>query len=104
MSYYSTTILARSPQAYWRLDESSGTVAHDATANAYNGTLSGTITYNQAGAISHDLTWVGSYQAGELDEATLYNYVLSPAQILQAFIIGTQLRSGGCALMASGTG
>ena len=51
---YAATILADNPVAYWRLDEASGTVAHDLTSNGDNGTLVGTITYSQAGAIIGD--------------------------------------------------
>ncbi len=55
MSFYSATILADSPQAYYRLDESSGLVAHDETANHYTGVLSGGgITFAQVGALSGD--------------------------------------------------
>ena len=54
MSAYSSAILADSPQAYYRLDESMGTIAYDSTSNGYNATLSGTYTQNQPGAISGD--------------------------------------------------
>lgn len=54
MSAYSSAILADLPQAYWRLDESSSTIAYDSTANGYNATLTGTYTQNQPGAISGD--------------------------------------------------
>lgn len=49
---YASIILADNPQAYYRLDESSGTVANDLTANAYNGTYSGSgVTLGQVGAL-----------------------------------------------------
>jgi len=54
MSLYSATILADSPQAYYRLNESSGTVATDSSGHGYNGTLSGINAYSQAGAIVGD--------------------------------------------------
>lgn len=54
MSSYSSTILGDTPQAYWRLDESGGNTAYDATGNGYNATLYGSYTQNQAGAIAGD--------------------------------------------------
>lgn len=39
---YSSEVLADSPVAYWRLDETSGTSAADATGNGRTGTYSGT--------------------------------------------------------------
>lgn len=62
MSYYST-ILADTPTIYYRLNESSGTVAHDFSGNSNNGTLYGTITYSQTGAI-----------AGDSDTALAFDY------------------------------
>ncbi len=54
MSSYTTAVLADSPLAYYRLGETSGTTAHDSTTSGYNGTLNGTISLNQAGAIQGD--------------------------------------------------
>ena len=54
MSYYST-ILADSPQAYYRLDETSGLVANDSSGNGHNATLPASgITYSQTGALVGD--------------------------------------------------
>jgi hypothetical protein len=54
MSYLST-ILGDNPTAYWRLDETSGLVAHDSSGNGYNATLPASgITYGQPGAIVGD--------------------------------------------------
>ncbi len=49
---YGSTIYDSSPNFYWRLDESSGTVAHDITPNANNGNYSGGVTFGAAGAIT----------------------------------------------------
>ena len=48
MSYDSTILAESNLTAYYPLNELSGTVAHDLTANAFNGTLNGGITLNQA--------------------------------------------------------
>lgn len=52
---YSSTILADTPQAYYRLDQTSGTTAVDSSGNGYNATLPSTgIVYSQTGAIIGD--------------------------------------------------
>lgn len=51
---YASTILADNPTAYYRLDETSGTTAHDATSNHYDAALSGGFTLSQPGALSSD--------------------------------------------------
>lgn len=50
---YSSTILADNPQAYYRLDETAGTVATDSSGNGYTATLSG-VTLSQPGALTGD--------------------------------------------------
>ena len=47
MSYDSTILAESNLIAYYELNETSGTTAHDATSNHYDGTLHGTITLNQ---------------------------------------------------------
>jgi hypothetical protein len=54
MSNYSAMILADNPIRYFRLNEGSGTVAHDLSSSGQNGTLGGTITLNQPALISGD--------------------------------------------------
>ena len=51
---YSSTILADSPAAYWRLGESSGTSAADATSHGNTGTYTGGFTLGQPGALFGD--------------------------------------------------
>jgi hypothetical protein len=49
---FSSLILSDSPVAYWKLDEASGTMMIDSTANAHNGTYTAVgITYQAVGAI-----------------------------------------------------
>jgi PKD repeat protein len=49
---YGSTIYDASPNFYWRLDESSGPVAHDVTPNSINGNYAGGVTFGTAGAIT----------------------------------------------------
>jgi RHS repeat-associated protein len=62
---YSSLIASASPVAYWRLGESSGTTATDATSNHLNGTYSGTYALHLGGAIVSDantsVTFAGGY-------------------------------------------
>lgn len=51
---YASTILALLPLAYYRLGEPSGTTANDSSTNGYNGTIGGTVTLGQPGAIALD--------------------------------------------------
>ena len=53
-SDYRQRVLAKRPIAYWRLGESKGPNAFDATKHAYNGTFHGTPTYGEVGAIRQD--------------------------------------------------
>jgi hypothetical protein len=48
---YEQAVLADHPVAYWRLGESSGPVAVDATGHGHNGIYHGHITYGEAGVI-----------------------------------------------------
>lgn len=59
---YSDIVLANSPAAYWRLEETSGTTAEDSTANNRDLTLVNTPTLDVAGAISGSkaMTFTGS--------------------------------------------
>lgn len=59
---YAATILADSPVAYYRMNESSGVIAHDATSNHYDATLTGSFTLSQPGAI-----------VGDTDTSILFN-------------------------------
>ena len=49
---YGSTVFDATPDAYWRLDETSGTVAKDITPNGANGNYSGGVTLGVPGAIS----------------------------------------------------
>lgn len=50
---YSSTVLGLSPGGYWRLGESSGTLA-DSSGNANTGTATNSPTYGQTGLLTND--------------------------------------------------
>ena len=53
-SVYRAAVLADMPLGYWRLGETSGTVAHDETGNGHDGTYTGTFTLGTPGALVGD--------------------------------------------------
>jgi hypothetical protein len=53
---YATLVLASSPLFHWRLGDTSGTTATDASGNGRNGTYNGSPTLNQPSLLPGDLT------------------------------------------------
>jgi Concanavalin A-like lectin/glucanases superfamily len=53
-SAYEKAVLAKKPVAYWRLGEAKGPTVFDKTANRHNGTVHGTPTFREPGAIRGD--------------------------------------------------
>ena len=51
---YASTVLADTPLAYYRLDETSGTTAADSSGHGSNATYSSGITYSASGALLND--------------------------------------------------
>jgi len=51
---YSGTVLADGPMAYWRVDEASGTVAHDASGHGNDAQYVGGVTLGTGGALIGD--------------------------------------------------
>jgi hypothetical protein len=46
---YRAAVMADTPSGYWRLDETSGTAAADASGNGNAGTYAGGVTLNEPG-------------------------------------------------------
>jgi hypothetical protein len=64
---YRDTILQDTPVAYYRLGESSGTVATDSSGNGNTGTYSGSgITYSQAGALRSDPNTAAAFATAQV--------------------------------------
>ena len=57
---YATEVLADSPAVYWRLDETSGTTATDASGNANHGTYGSGVTLDQIPLINAGRSIVGA--------------------------------------------
>ncbi|RYD63047.1 MAG: LamG domain-containing protein [Verrucomicrobiaceae bacterium] len=71
-SSITTAILALSPYVYWPLNETSGTVIADASGNARNATLSGSVTLAQTGPDggANAMTFI----AGRVTAGTTWNH------------------------------
>lgn len=67
---YATVLLALSPTMYWKLDETSGTTAADASGNGNTGTYNGTYSLQQASLID-DGTWAVSFTDGYIRRANI---------------------------------
>lgn len=72
---YEANVLADKPQAYYRLNEASGTSVADISGHGYTGTIHGSVTFGQSGALA-----VSTDTAMQLDGSTAY--VSLPAILL----------------------
>ena len=66
---YQQTVLNDTPSAYWRLGETSGTTAGDASGNARNVTLSGTYLLSQPGLLTGDTNTAVRFRNATTDGA-----------------------------------
>lgn len=57
---YDEEVMADSPLAYWRFEETSGTTATDETANSHDGTWNGSPTLGATGKVGNAVTLDGS--------------------------------------------
>ncbi|MDQ3933069.1 MAG: Ig-like domain-containing protein [Actinomycetota bacterium] len=64
---YEDTVKNDSPSAYWRLGETSGLVATDASGNGRNGTYSGTYLLNQTGLVTGDTDKAVTFRNATVD-------------------------------------
>jgi hypothetical protein len=51
---YASLVLQQKPKGYWRLNETSGTTAHDLSGNGNNGTISGHVTIGEPSLLVGD--------------------------------------------------
>jgi hypothetical protein len=75
---YASMVLADSPAGYWRLGETSGTAAADASGHGSTGTYTGGVTLGQAGAIS-----------GDADKSALFDGTSGYVSIADAAVLRT---------------
>ena len=65
-SSYAARVLGDAPIGYWRLDETSGTVAHDSSGHGHDGTYGSNVVLGQPGLVGDGFsaTFDGSQDAG----------------------------------------
>lgn len=86
---YASVVLADKPVAFYLLNETAGTVAHDASGHGNTGTLQGGIVLNQRAEGGWALD-------GALQACAIYATALTPAQIRTHYNAGrTALRMTG---------
>jgi len=104
---YQQTLLADSPTAYYRFDESSGTTANDSSGNGYNGTYASSgVTLGQTGAIvgSSDTAVLFDGIAGEMTSPAGVNTAGWSAFTIEAWVKLTSLPASKAVLAANDTG
>ena len=109
---YPATLLADSPLAYWRLNETSGTVAYDA-AGAFNGTYASGATQGVAGPRPPAFTGFETTNTGtEFYNTTANSYVTVPALNLRTntvtilawlYPVGSQVDYSGLLMTRAGS-
>jgi hypothetical protein len=83
---YESVIRATGPLAYWRLDESTGSAAADATGHGNDGTYIGDLTLGAAGAIKSDSASKSVYlNPHQLSTPTGYVRVGNPFAVSSEF-------------------
>jgi hypothetical protein len=75
---YPQAVLGDNPVAYWRLDESGGTVAHDYWGG-HNGMIYGQMTYGQPGALAGDPNTAARFDGSSTYVEVPYSADLNPA-------------------------
>lgn len=70
---YRATVLADTPAVYYRLGETSGTAAADASGNARTGTIAGTVTLGATGLLANDTDKALTLTDGRVDIPTVVN-------------------------------
>ena len=78
---YSSSVLADSPLAYWRLGESSGSTAADASGNGRTGSFLNTPTLGTGGALTSDSNTAVGFNGTDEYVTVPYAAALNPAQV-----------------------
>jgi PKD repeat protein len=90
---YRDSVLADSPRAYWRLGETSGTSAADASGNNRAGSYVGSPALGQTGALVADANTAVGFNGSSQYTSVPYAATLNPAQVsveAWAYVTGGQ--------------
>jgi hypothetical protein len=86
---YFQVVAQDGPQAYWRLDEPTGsTTAHDATGNGHDGTYAGGVTLGSPGAIANDADTAATFDgaSGYVDVKSAFQFAGMTAFTLEGWL------------------
>jgi hypothetical protein len=85
---YSVTVLADSPLAYWRVDEMSGSTAHDSSGHGNDATYIGSLVYGVAGATPDGDTAVTlDGTSGALQAGTVFSFAGQASMSLEVWVM-----------------
>jgi PKD repeat protein len=90
---YGKTVMADSPELYWRLDEASGATAVDSTGSGADGVYSGGISYHAPSTVTTQATGVGLNGSDGLIVDS--NQVTNPTVYSEELWFNTTTTSGG---------
>jgi RHS repeat-associated protein len=99
---YAGAVLSDKPAAYWQLDETSGTVAHDASANHLDGTYNSSVTLGAPGAIPQDPDTAAQFETGYAAITVPDSPALDPARLtIEAWVNSDQGNDGAVVMKTS---
>ena len=88
---YAAEVLADGPVLYWRLDETAGITAMDASGHNHHGTYNGTLQFGQPGAIVGDTDTAVSFEGGAIDAGGIFDFAGTEPYTLEAWIRPTTI-------------
>lgn len=103
---FSSVVTALSPYAWYRCNEASGTTLVDASGNSRNGTISGTVTLQQAGLLTDSnhsiLTSTNAFlnltsasgQPGNSNSAFTLGFIFKPGTLTTSYVASAQNGDG----------
>lgn len=92
-SVYRAAVLADTPVGYWRLDETTGTTAHDESGNGRDATYVGAFTLGQPGALAGDPDPAVQLDGatGEVDVGSVFDFAPSLPFSFEAWVKPTTI-------------
>jgi RHS repeat-associated protein len=100
---YSGVVLNDNPAAYWQLDETSGTIAHDSSPNHVDGTYSANVTLGAPGAIPQDSDTAAQFENSKAVISVPDSPALRPAQLTIEAWVKSDPQNSGTVLMKTST-
>jgi hypothetical protein len=83
---YDALVLSDSPEAFWKLNELSGTTAVDATGNGHNGTYNGSYTLGAVGLIDYAVSLPGGAQTAWVSVSDATNMPTTGNYTIEAIV------------------